>query len=215
MTATVIGWKNNIILMEEWRDRIAALPEEHREMFQGGTLSQFFLRWPLTLSHPTFVGAFYGLLISLALLGPTLIDQTSIGESYSNSIRTWSITALTIILICGILGGFSAIILAITKRIPLRLDRRRKFIFPIPFIGLILFTASLLEPSLGIPEQLGWVLMLAPGPLYVHLSYAPRWRMLDRMARGLKPIDGPIEVGKMRESEDQDMLDAIDEISEE
>ena len=39
--------------------------------------------------------------------------------------------------------------------------------------------------------------------------------MLDRMARGLKPFDGPIEVGKMRESEDQDMLDAIDEISEE
>ena len=56
--------------------------------------------------------------------------------------------------------------------------------------------------------------MLARGPLYVHLSYAPRWRMLDMMARGLKPMDGPIEVGKKRESEDQDMLDAIDEISE-
>ena len=201
--------------MEDWRERISNLPEEHREMFQGGTLSQFFLRWPLTLSHPTFVGAFYGLLISLALLGPTLMDQTSIGESLGNSFRTWSITALTIILICGILGGFSAIIIAITKRIPLRLDRKRKFIFPIPFIGLILFTASILEPTLGIPEQLGWVLMLAPGPLYVHLSYAPRWRMLDRMARGLKPMEGPIEVGKKRESEDQDLLDAIDEISEE
>ena len=90
-----------------------------------------------------------------------------------------------------------------------------KFIFPIPFIGLIIFTASILEPSLGIPEQLGWVLMLAPGPLYVHLSYAPRWRMLDRMARGMAPMEGPIEVGKKSESEDQDMLDAIDEISEE
>ena len=215
MMATVIGWKYKTSLMEEWRERISALPDAHREMFEGGTLSQFFLRWPLTLSHPTFVGAFYGLLVSLALLGPTIIDQTSIGESYGNSIRTWTITALTIVLICGILGGFSAIILAITKRVPLRLDRRRKFIFPIPFIGLILFTASILEPSLGIPEQLGWVLMLAPGPLYVHLSYAPRWRMLDRMARGLAPMEGPIEVGKKSESEDQDMLDAIDEISEE
>ena len=171
MMATVIGWKYKSKVMEEWRERISALPDEHREMFEGGTLSQFFLRWPLTLSHPTFVGAFYGLLVSLALLGPTIIDQTSIGESYGNSISTWAITALTIVLICGILGGFSAIILAITKRVPLRLDRRRKFIFPIPFIGLILFTASILEPSLGIPEQLGWVLMLAPGPLYVHLSY--------------------------------------------
>ncbi len=201
--------------MEEWRERIEALPEEHREMFQGGTLSQFFQRWPLTFSHPTFVGAFYGLLISLALLAPTLMGQTSIGETLGDSFRTWSITALTVILICGILGGFSAIIIAITKRIPLRLDRRRKFIFPIPFIGLVLFTASILEPTLGIPEQIGWVLMLAPGPLYVHLSYAPRWRMLDRMARGLKPMEGPIEVGKKRESEDQDLLDAIDEISEE
>jgi len=215
MMATVIGWKYKSKVMEEWRDRISALPDEHREMFEGGTLSQFFLRWPLTLSHPTFVGAFYGLLVSLALLGPTIIDQTSIGESYGNSISTWAITALTIVLVCGILGGFSAIILAITKRVPLRLDRRRKFIFPIPFIGLILFTTSILEPSLGIPEQLGWVLMLAPGPLYVHLSYAPRWRMLDRMARGLAPMEGPIEVGKKSELEDQDMLDAIDEISEE
>jgi len=215
MMATVIGWKYKSKVMEEWRERISALPDEHREMFEGGTLSQFFLRWPLTLSHPTFVGAFYGLLVSLALLGPTIIDQTSIGESYGNSISTWAITALTIVLICGILGGFSAIILAITKRVPLRLDRRRKFIFPIPFIGLILFTASILEPSLGIPEQLGWVLMLAPGPLYVHLSYAPRWRMLDRMARGLAPMEGPIEVGKKSDSEDQDMLDAIDEITEE
>ena len=215
MMATVIGWKYKSEVMEEWRERISALPDEHREMFEGGTLSQFFLRWPLTLSHPTFVGAFYGLLVSLALLGPTIIDQTSIGESYGNSISTWAITALTIVLICGILGGFSAIILAITKRVPLRLDRRRKFIFPIPFIGLILFTASILEPSLGIPEQLGWVLMLAPGPLYVHLSYAPRWRMLDRMARGLAPMEGPIEVGKKSELEDQDMLDAIDEITEE
>ena len=213
--ATVIGWKYKSKVMEAWRERISALPDEHREMFEGGTLSQFFLRWPLTLSHPTFVGAFYGLLVSLALLGPTIIDQTSIGESYGNSISTWAITALTIVLICGILGGFSAIILAITKRVPLRLDRRRKFIFPIPFIGLILFTASILEPSLGIPEQLGWVLMLAPGPLYVHLSYAPRWRMLDRMARGLAPMEGPIEVGKKSELEDQDMLDAIDEITEE
>tara|TARA_B000000532_G_scaffold35511_1_gene25059 strand:- start:2712 stop:3359 length:648 start_codon:yes stop_codon:yes gene_type:complete len=215
MMATVIGWKYKSKVMEEWRERISALPDEHREMFEGGTLSQFFLRWPLTLSHPTFVGAFYGLLVSLALLGPTIIDQTSIGESYGNSISTWAITALTIVLILGILGGFSAIILAITKRVPLRLDRRRKFIFPIPFIGLILFTASILEPSLGIPEQLGWVLMLAPGPLYVHLSYAPRWRMLDRMARGLAPMEGPIEVGKKSELEDQDMLDAIDEITEE
>jgi len=199
--------------VEEWRERISTLPEEHREMFEGGTLSQFFLKWPLSLSHPTFVGAFYGFLISLALLGPTIINQTSAGESYSDSSRTWMITALSIILICGILGGFSSIIVSITKRFPLRLNHRRKFIFPIPFIGLVLFTTSILEPTLGIPEQIGWMLMLIPGPLYVHLSYAPRWRMLDRMARGLSPMDKPIQVGNEKQLEDQDVTDAIDEIS--
>ena len=35
------------------------------------------------------------------------------------------------------------------------------------------------------------------------------------MARGLAPMEGPIEVGKKSELEDQDMLDAIDEITEE
>ena len=57
------------------------------------------------------------------------------------------------------------------------------------------------------------MLMLIPGPLYVHLSYAPRWRMLDRMARGLSPMDKPIQVGNEKQLDDQDVTDAIDEIS--
>ena len=39
--------------------------------------------------------------------------------------------------------------------------------------------------------------------------------MLDRMARGLKPIEGPLEVGKKRDSEDEDLMAAIDEITDE
>ena len=39
-------------------------------MLEGGSLSQMFLRHPLTVSHPVFVGGFYGLLIGLTLLLP-------------------------------------------------------------------------------------------------------------------------------------------------
>jgi len=53
-----------------WRDRLDELDSEHRYMLEGGSLSQMFLRYPLTVSHPVFVGGFYGLLIGLTLLLP-------------------------------------------------------------------------------------------------------------------------------------------------
>jgi hypothetical protein len=37
---------------------------------------------------------------------------------------------------------------------------------------------------------LGLILLIIPGPLYIHLSYAPRWRMLDRIDRELDPFEG-------------------------
>ena len=39
-------------------------------------------------------------------------------------------------------------------------------------------------------NSLGLILLIIPGPLYIHLSYAPRWRMLDRIDRGLDPFEG-------------------------
>jgi hypothetical protein len=39
-------------------------------------------------------------------------------------------------------------------------------------------------------NSLGLILLIIPGPLYIHLSYAPRWRMLDRIDRELDPFEG-------------------------
>ncbi|MFL2977825.1 MAG: hypothetical protein DBX05_02595 [Candidatus Poseidoniales archaeon] len=198
--------------MDDWRERISALPDEQRTMFEGGTLSQFFLRWPLTASHPTFVGSFYGLLISLSLLGPILFIQSEAGSSAYDSLRSWAFLCLSLLMLCGIFGGVSALTVAITKRIPIRLEQRRKYLFPIPFIGLLLFSIARIEPNLiGISDQLGWVLLIAPGPLYIHLSYAPRWRLLERLSRGLELNEQPMKVGKERDL-DSDLIEAVDEI---
>ena len=201
--------------MDDWRERIAALPDDQRTMFEGGTLSQFFLRWPLTASHPTFVGSFYGLLISLSLLGPILFIQSEAGSSTSDSIRSWGFLCLSLLMLCGIFGGASALTVAISKRMPIRLDRRRKYLFPIPFIGLVLFSVARIEPDLiGLSDQIGWVLLIAPGPLYIHLSYAPRWRLLERLSRGLELDNLPIKVGKERNL-DSDLIEAVEEIHSE
>ena len=198
--------------MDDWRERISALPDEQRTMFEGGTLSQFFLRWPLTASHPTFVGSFYGLLISLSLLGPILFIQSEAGSSVYDSLRSWAFLCLSLLMLCGIFGGVSALTVAITKRIPIRLEQRRKYLFPIPFIGLLLFSIARIEPNLiGISDQLGWVLLIAPGPLYIHLSYAPRWRLMERLASGLELNEQPMKVGKERDL-DSDLIEAVDEI---
>ena len=94
---------------------------------------------------------------------------------------------------------------------PIRLDHRRKYLFPIPFIGLVLFSIARIEPDLiSLPEQLGWVLLIAPGPLYIHLSYAPRWRLLERVSRGLELDEQPMKVGKEREL-DNDLIEAVEE----
>tara|TARA_B000000532_G_scaffold240565_1_gene231630 strand:- start:650 stop:1009 length:360 start_codon:yes stop_codon:yes gene_type:complete len=115
-------------------------------------------------------------------------------------------------MLCGIFGGVSALTVAITKRMPIRLDRRRKYLFPIPFIGLVLFSVARIEPDLiGLSDQLGWVLLITPGPLYIHLSYAPRWRLLERLSRGLELDNLPIKVGK-EGVPDNDLIEAVEEI---
>ena len=201
--------------MGDWRERIAALPDEQRMMFEGGTLSQFFLRWPLTASHPTFVGSFYGFLISLSLLGPIIFIQSEAGISVSDSLRSWAFLCHSLLMLCGIFGGVSSLTVAVTKRMPIRLEKRRKFLFPIPFIGLLLFSIARIEPDLiGLSDQLGWILLIAPGPLYIHLSYAPRWRLLERLSRDLELDNQPIKVGKERYL-DSDLIEAVEEIHSE
>ena len=45
----------------------------------------------------------------------------------------------------------------------------------------------------GLEGSIAWfgmALMILPGPIYVHLSYAPRWRILSRLESDLAPFEG-------------------------
>ncbi len=55
---TVIVGAYARMLVSDWRDRLDELDPDHRHMLEGGSLSQMFLRYPMTVSHPVFVGGF-------------------------------------------------------------------------------------------------------------------------------------------------------------
>ncbi len=200
--------------MADWRDRVEALPPEQRLMFEGGSLSQLFLRLPLIFAHPTFVGAFYGLLIATATLLPTLYIGLELHSmTLADTLRDWLYLSLQMVLITGILGGISAIFAAITKRPPISLENKRKWLFPIPFIGLVLLSTGPLVPELAISTALAWLLLMSPGPIYIHLSYAPRWRILDRLDRG-RSIEGEVRYDERRSEQptDADVSAAVEEL---
>tara|TARA_Y100000766_G_scaffold282767_1_gene296798 strand:- start:1652 stop:2299 length:648 start_codon:yes stop_codon:yes gene_type:complete len=177
--------------VEGWQNVVESMDSEHRHMLRGGSVSNFFLRDSLTLSHPVFVGGIYGLMISIALLPSMMYGGLFIGEGYSQIGRYWLIRMLVIVAITSILGAFSILISTIVKRPPARLLYIRKILFALPFIGLTILTASFIDNQYGIIlDRLGWFIYILPGPLWIHLSYAPRWRIIDRIDRGIEPFDG-------------------------
>ncbi len=176
--------------MDGWRNRLSEFDEEHRHMFEGGSLSQLFLRYPLTVCHPVFVGILYGLLISLPLILPLGYEAYSIEKTLNELLLEWILLTISIIAMCSFLGGFSSLASSIFKRPPIRLENRRRYLFPFPFIGMIIITLTTFYDLESWINSLGLILLIIPGPLYIHLSYAPRWRMLDRIDRELDPFEG-------------------------
>ncbi len=176
--------------MDGWRNRLSEFDEEHRHMFEGGSLSQLFLRYPLTVCHPVFVGILYGLLISLPLILPLGYEAYSIEKTLNELLLEWILLMISIIAMCSFLGGFSSLASSIFKRPPIRLENRRRYLFPFPFIGMIIITLTTFYDLESWINSLGLILLIIPGPLYIHLSYAPRWRMLDRIDRELDPFEG-------------------------
>ncbi len=176
--------------MDGWRNRLSEFDEEHRHMFEGGSLSQLFLRYPLTVCHPVFVGIIYGLLISLPLILPLGYEAYSIEKTLNELLLEWVLLTISIIAMCSFLGGFSSLASSIFKRPPIRLENRRRYLFPFPFIGMMIITLTTFYDLESWINSLGLIFLIIPGPLYIHLSYAPRWRMLDRIDRGLDPFEG-------------------------
>ena len=204
----------------EWRTRMSELPTEQRHLLAGGGLSQRFSQLPLFYSHPAFIGAFYGLLISVALLVPT---RYSFDGTFSEWLRAWGYITLSIMLLLAIIGHVSLLVSKLSKRPPITM--RRSLLYPIPFIGLVILTISevtdlpslLPDTMVGWPSRIGKLLLVAPGPIYVHFSWAPRWRMLSRLEEGKDPFDGPKPMPHRAavEVEDPEMLDAIEDFEDE
>ncbi len=55
---------------------------------------------------------------------------------------------------------------------------------------------------------------MSPGPIYIHLSYAPRWRILDRLDRG-RSIEGEVRYDEERPEQptDADVSAAVEELA--
>ena len=147
------------------------------EKLVGSGLSRRFSQLPLWLSHPSNIGGFYGFLVSLALILPY-----SMTEEFWFPL--WILHASILIFFTGFLGLSSRLMNSFFDRPPI--SPNRKILFPMPFVGftiLALISTDLLDGD-GIMAWISWTLLILPGTLYVHLSWAPRWRLLCLIEEG-------------------------------
>ena len=195
----------------EWRSGLDHLAPKQAELLLGTSLSRRFVSLPMWLNHPANVAGFYGVLIAMALLLPYRV-------SYGDAIwwPTWIFHACLLIAACMLLGFASLIIARFSKRPPV--TPPRTMLYAMPFVGLAVLGANITE-LLILPGGLVWFLLLLPGPLYVHLSWAPRWRMLCRLEDGMDPFENidiePVETETDMDAiveEDDDLKDVLDTI---
>ena len=194
-----------------WRDRLESLDDKSKDLLLGAFLSRRFATLPLWLSHPAYVSAFYGLLLSLVLIFPSLYGY---GDSW---LFQWIYESTLILFVCLLLGFLSLIIVSISKRYPVKPPRF--ILYPMPFIGIALHSMNVGD-LFDISNTIVWFFLLSPGPIYVHLSWAPRWRLLTQFERGENPnLDNEIveqqSEEEMQPSEwDEQLMEVVDEFSE-
>ena len=193
---------------------LASLDDSQREMVTGGGLSRRFSKLPLWLSHPSNIGAFYGLLVSLALLLPYVMTE----EFW---FPLWLLHASLLIAATAFLGIFSRLINAFTGRMPIAVNR--KILYPMPFIGFTVFTLIHTDLLINttVTQYLAWGLLMIPGPLYIHLSWAPRWRLLCMIEDGNNPFkDMPVKEYLQEQeeeiaSDDSDLMEVVESFESE
>jgi len=185
--------------------KVEALAPQEQETLLGTSLSRRFSRLPLWLSHPANIGGFYGFLVALALILP---------YAYGDSSEVWGVQwifhASLLIIASGACGFVSVLLIAFSQRHPVAPPRQ--ILYPMPFLGLALLTIDRVE-LLVIPPLLVWALLLLPGPIYVHLSWAPRWRLLCMIEDGKDPFIG-LEVKADEVIEAEEMVDGDTEMLE-
>jgi len=200
---------------KRWGQQLEQLSLGEQETLLGTSLSRRFTALPLWLSHPANIGAFYGLLISLALLMPYRFA----GEDNNAWLANWIFHAALLMVACLVLGFLSLLMIRWSKRFPMAPPRI--LLYPMPFVGLALLTLARTD-MFEAPMSLVWLLLLLPGPLYVHLSWAPRWRLLCMLEDGADPFMGmeskdsePNEDAATLAGDDEDLLSVVEEYAEE
>ena len=193
-----------------WADVVSDLDQEQQELLFGTSLSRRFSRLPLWISHPANIGMFYGFLICLALIFPYTLRYDNLNESFSN----WLLFSALFMAACLVLGFSSLILVALTKRMPM--TPPRIILYPMPFLGIGLLGLDF-SNVLDIPAGLSLFVLLLPGPAYVHLSWAPRWRLLCMIDEGVNPFEDvksyPISTKDSADEiagEDLELLEVVD-----
>ena len=193
-----------------WTEIVSDLDQEQQELLFGTSLSRRFSRLPLWISHPANIGMFYGFLISLALIFPYTLRYDNLNESFSN----WLLFSALFMAACLVLGFASLILVALTKRMPM--TPPRIILYPMPFLGIGLLGLDF-SNVLDIPAGLSLFVLLLPGPAYVHLSWAPRWRLLCMLDEDVNPFEGgksyPVSTKDSADEmagEDLELLEVVD-----
>jgi hypothetical protein len=195
--------------MDTWRERLESLDNEQKTMLLGSSLSQRFTAWPLSISHPAIVGAFYGLLLTFALILP-------LGMRNDWNVALWSkntaFMGLSMALGMAIAGQISSLMNKVVQRPPIAPPRI--ILFSAPFVGIAALIGLWMDILPQFPESIAWIILLLPGPIYVHLSWAPRYRMLTMLEDGKDPFDLTriVEVGhREKEMELEAAVEALDD----
>lgn len=193
-----------------WQTRVEQLAPHEQEVLLGTSLSKRFASLPLWLNHPANIGAFYGLLVSLALVLPYAFGQKN-NEVWSVE---WVYHASLLLVACWLLGFCSLLFVKFSKRHPI--TPPRQLLYPMPFFGLALLSFDRIELT-NLPPGLMWLFLLLPGPVYVHLSWAPRHRLLCMLEDGHDPFEGietkedvGMEEAETLAGEDTELLEVVD-----
>ena len=193
-----------------WSGVLSELDPEHEDLLFGTSLSRRFSQLPLWLSRPANIGMFYGFLISLALIFPYILRYDSLNESFSN----WLLFSALFMSACLILGFSSLILVSFSNRMPM--TPPRIVLYPMPFLGIALLGLDY-SNILDIPSGISLFVLLLPGPAYVHLSWAPRWRLLCMIDEGINPFESvksyvnpPEELADSLAGEDTELLEVVD-----
>ena len=192
--------------------KVEELAPAEQETLLGTSLSRRFSQLPLWLSHPANIGGFYGLLVALALLLPYAFGDKN-NEVWGVQ---WIYHTSLLLVACALSGFVSLVMISISKRHPVAPPRQ--ILYPMPFLGLALLSVDRVGMMTMPPwlVTLVWALLLLPGPVYVHLSWAPRWRLLCMIEDGKDPFVGmeikPDESVEAEEmvGEDTEMLEVVD-----